>query len=108
MDFDIMDPDTHRPRRLKAQCATCVGRPGNVANLRTGRLKELIRDNTGDGMMGLICHETISYPDSEPAPIQAALCCWFFETYGHLVNGIRVMARLGSFDEVDPPADRRK
>jgi hypothetical protein len=102
-----MDPVTHKPRRLKAQCATCIGRPGNVAGLRPGRLKQLVRDNTGDGKMGLPCHETISYPGQE-APIRPAICCWFYENYGHLANGIRIMERLGGFTEVDPPPDPRR
>jgi hypothetical protein len=105
------EAEEYRPSRVRKpgdkeqlcarQCATCVGRPGNLMGLRPGRLQALIRDNTGQGTMGLICHETLRYGQH---PEQGeALCRWFYERFGHLVNGIRVMERLGGFDEIELP-----
>lgn len=102
--MSILDPATGKPRRLARQCATCVGRPGNPMHLRPGRLRELINGNIGDGRMGLICHETIDYgDDGEPGGGQQAICAWFYEKFGHLSGGIRVMERIGGFIETDPP-----
>lgn len=101
----LMDPATHRVRLNSRQCATCPGNPWAGVVLRPGRIRELIRENTGDGRMGLICHATIDYNEGEPPEFggEQALCRWFYDEFGHLVNGIRVMLRLGGFTETDPP-----
>jgi hypothetical protein len=99
----ILDPATCRARLLSEQCSTCVGRPGNLMHLREGKLKELIAGNSGPHALGLICHQTLPYgdhPDFGPA-----LCRWFYDTYGHQANGIRVFSRLLGFTEVDPPEE---
>jgi len=101
MSDSLMDRGTGKPRLLSEQCSTCVGRPGNLMHLRPGRLKSLIRDNTGQSM-GLTCHQTLGYGASPE--YGEALCRWFYDTYGHLTNGIRVMERIGGFTEVDPPS----
>jgi hypothetical protein len=100
---DLLDPATGRPRLMSEQCSTCVGRPGNLMHLSPGRLKTLIASNCGDARMGLICHQTLPYGD-HPG-FGAALCRWFYDNYGHLANGIRVLGRLGGFTEVDPPEE---
>ena len=84
---EIFDPATGLPRLLSEQCSTCVGRPGNLMHLNPGRLKQLIEDNTGDGRLGLICHQTLPYGDHPEAG--PAFCRWFYDHYGHLANGIR-------------------
>jgi hypothetical protein len=97
----IIDRETGLCRLLSEQCSTCIGRPGDLMHLRPGRLKTLIAQNTGDGTMGLVCHQTLEYGDHPD--FGNALCRWFYDTYGHLTNGIRVMERIGGFTEVDPP-----
>lgn len=102
--MSLMDPATHKIRLNSEQCATCIGNPRAGVALRPGRMRELVRANTGDGKMGLVCHATIVYDeDGEPSGGDQALCKWFYEQFGHLVNGVRVMHRLGGFTEVPPP-----
>jgi hypothetical protein len=100
---DILDPETSMPRLLSRQCSTCVGRPGNPMYLGPGRLKLLIEQNTGPHHLGLVCHQTLPYGDHPE--FGAALCRWFYDTYGHMANGIRVFERLCGFTEVDPPEE---
>jgi hypothetical protein len=110
MRDNIIHPQTHKPCLLSGQCATCVLLPGNQADIRPGRLRELIEGNTGPSATGLICHETIDYGDSQPG-LQPALCRGFYEKFGHLANYIRISERLGGFTEISPPrpaADNRR
>jgi hypothetical protein len=88
------------PRVLSEQCATCIYRPGNPMKLKEGRLQSLTADAVADGQ-GVICHDTLSYG---PFPdYGGAICRGFYDSYGHLNNFIRIMGRLGGFEEVDPP-----
>lgn len=100
---DVLDKETGKPRMLREQCATCVGRPGNLMRLKEGRLKELVRRNSGPHSLGLVCHETIDYEQGEAPDYggDQAFCRWFYETYGS--NFQRVSERLGGFAEVPPP-----
>jgi hypothetical protein len=98
---DLFDPATGRPRLLSGQCSDCVGRPGNLMHLDPGRLKELVEGNTGDGRLGLICHQTL--PWGARGERIAAYCRWFYDHYGHLAGGIRIFERIGGFTEVPPP-----
>ena len=93
----IIDPETKKPRMLSEQCATCIGRPGNVTDLRPGRRQEVVRENR-DGL-GLVCHETLGFKDGKP-PLEA-FCRWFYENVGS--NYQRICERLGGFTEVPPP-----
>src|SRR6185437_6758472 len=58
MQESLIDPATGKPRLLAEMCSTCVFRPGNLMRLRPGRLKDLIRQNTGPEAQGLHCHQT--------------------------------------------------
>jgi hypothetical protein len=93
----------HRPRVLTRQCATCIGRPGNVMDLRPGRLKMMVEEALRQGNQGIICHLTLGYGGNPD--FGGALCRWFYDTYGSQSNFIRVMWRIGGFTEVDPPDD---
>jgi hypothetical protein len=106
----LMDPVTRKIRLNNAQCVTCPGNPRTGVKLRPGRLRDLIRANTGDGKMGLVCHATIDYSEGGEPEYggDQALCKWFYDSFGHLVNGIRVMSRLGGFTGVDPPAPKEE
>lgn len=99
----FFDRETGKPRLNSRECDTCVFSRGH-AGLREGRLRELVNENIGDGKSGLVCHETIVYDDEgEPTGGEQALCRGFYDRFGHLVNGIRVMERLGGYVEVEPP-----
>jgi hypothetical protein len=92
-----------KPRVLSGQCSTCVGRPGNLMQLRPGRLRKMVQEAVNSGGGGIICHQTLSY-GSHPG-FGGAVCRWFYDHYGHLCNLIRIYERLGGFTEVDPPQD---
>lgn len=112
--MNIIDPVTKKPRVMREMCRTCVGHPGNKADLRPGRLKQLVRENSGPDATGLICHSSIEYDeDDDGNPVvrgENALCRWFLDTFGLQANFIRICYRLGAakgedfpFTEVDPP-----
>jgi hypothetical protein len=100
-DLGVLGPDG--PRLLAMQCATCIFRPHNVAGLRPGRLRQLVRDVLAGG--GFIpCHETI-----RRATMQPAICRGFYDKHGPNSNLIRVWGRIGNgFAEVPAPPDPRR
>jgi hypothetical protein len=96
----IIGPDG-KPRVLSEQCLTCIGRPGNLMQLRPGRVRSMVREGVNGG--GIICHQTLSY--GEHPELGGAACRWFYDRYGHLCNLYRIYDRLGGFTEVEPPQD---
>lgn len=89
-------------RVLSEQCTSCVFRPGNLMHLNPGRLQDLVRQNLAADA-ALVCHQTLTYGDHPE--FGAALCRGFFDSYGHYVNLIRIMGRLGGInDTIAPPA----
>jgi hypothetical protein len=100
MSEPLIDPVTHKSRLLAAECSTCVFRPGNLMQLRPGRLGQLIRENTGANAQGLHCYQT-TYGQNPGTGL--ALCRGFYDRFGHLANFIRVCERIGGFTEVAPP-----
>lgn len=103
MPDSLIDPVTGRPRVLSEMCSDCVFRPGNLMNLKPGRLKDLIESNCGPDAQGLHCHQTTYGQNPETG---LSLCRGFFDRFGHLANFIRVCHRIGGFTEVAPPASR--
>lgn len=99
MSTNCTDPVTGKPRLLSKQCATCIGRPGNLMDLRPGRVAEMVNECLTRGGW-FPCHETIMPGATDPP----AVCRWLYDKYGPRINLIRVMSRLGGFTEVDPPA----
>jgi len=93
-----------RPRVLSEQCSNCIGRPGNPMDLRPGRVRNMV--NAGMQGQGIICHQTLSYGDHPD--FGGAMCRWFYDHFGPRTNFVRIMERLGGFDEVDPPADEEE
>jgi hypothetical protein len=69
-------------------------------HLESGRVRNMVQGALQQGSQGIICHQTLSYGDHPE--FGGALCRWFYDTYGAQNNFIRVMGRLGGFDEVDP------
>lgn len=94
-----------RPQLLAERCSSCVFRPGNLMKLAPGRLSDLIQHNLDAGA-ALICHQTLSYGDHPE--VGEAVCRGFYDAYGDDVNAIRVMHRLGGFQEIPAPADTRR
>jgi hypothetical protein len=101
MSEEISNGPTGRPQLCAGQCATCIGRPGNLMDLRPGRLRGMVNGALQSGGL-IICHETLSYGQN-PERGRAA-CRWFYEQFGHLSNIIRITERLGGFDEIELPA----
>jgi hypothetical protein len=99
----ILDKTTRRPRLLSEQCQTCIFRQGNPMHLRPGRLKEMCNEANREGSQGIVCHDTLTYgnhPDYGPA-----LCRGYYDAMGYLNNFVRIMERLGGFQEVAPPKE---
>ena len=92
-----------RPRVFSERCSTCVFHPGNRMSLAPGRLKDLIDSNVAGGA-ALICHQTTYGQHPE---IGETVCRGFYDAVGEGTNVIRVMNRLGGFEEVDPPGEGR-
>lgn len=90
------------PRVLAEQCSTCIGRPGNLMDLRPGRVRQMVRDGCAGG--GIACHQTLSH-GGHPEFGGPAACRWFYDHYGHLCNLFRIWGRLGGFIEVETAQD---
>jgi hypothetical protein len=89
-----------RPRLLSEKCQTCIFRPGNLMRLRPGRVRQMVRQ-TLDAGATITCHETLpygQYPDYDKA-----VCRGFYDAHGQRSNLVRIVERLGGFDEVPPP-----
>jgi hypothetical protein len=72
-------------------------------HLRPGRLRSMISEALREGCQGIICHDTLSHgqhPDFGPA-----LCRGFYDAFGDQSNFVRVIGRIGGFDEVELPRD---
>jgi hypothetical protein len=63
----------------------------------------MTRSALREGCQGVICHDTLPGNDAGTLP---ALCRGFYDKFGYRNNFIRVMGRIGGFDEVDPPLVR--
>lgn len=98
-----------RPRLLTEKCETCIFRPGNPMRLNAGRVREMVNAAVQSGG-SIICHSTIEFRDddeggsSRPYRDDEAMCRGFYDAAGPRSNFVRVMERLGGFEEVPPPA----
>lgn len=92
------------PRLLSAQCATCIGRPGNQMDLRPGRVRQMVQDTLRQG--GVIpCHQTLGYGGTREFEGGPAVCRWFYDQFGTRSNLVRIYDRLGGWAEVEPPKE---
>lgn len=90
-----------RPRLLTEKCATCIFRSGNPMRLRPGRLRDMVTRGIVGG--GITCHSTLSYgahPD-----FGEAMCRGFYDAHGPATNFVRVIERIGGFEQVPPPVN---
>lgn len=74
---------------LVEQCKTCVFRPGNLMQLQTGRLKDLVDSNL-KADSALVCHDTL-YKDG----VDNAVCRGYFDAYADEVTPLRLAQAMG-------------
>lgn len=79
-----------RPAVWAEMCNDCIFRPGNLMQLRPGRLKDVVQSNLATGSL-LICHQTTHGQADEEV-----VCRGFFDRYGDQVNVKRVMDRIAA------------
>lgn len=76
----------NRVHVMAAKCPTCIFRPGNMMQLRGGRVQQMVA--TCQRRQGVItCHSTLG--TTEPA-----ICRGFFEAYGGHIVALRLAAAL--------------
>lgn len=85
-----------KPRLLSEQCETCIYRPGNLMHLSRGRLRQMTQEALQEGNQGVICHDTLDLS-------AGAVCRGFYDLHGYRNNFIRVIQRIGGFQEIPPP-----
>lgn len=88
---------------LKEQCDTCIFRPGNKMHLNPGRVAQMVRDANREGSQGIICHKTLPFGDNPD--MGGALCRGYYDSNGPNNNFIRVMERIGGFEEISLPQE---
>lgn len=83
---------------LREKCSTCIFRPGNLMELRPGRLADLVAE-TRRHDTNVVCHQTL---DAE----RAAFCRGSVdESPGQMM---RIAERLGAVVLDDAPAQREE
>lgn len=80
---------------MAEKCSTCIFRPGNLMNLKPGRVKEMVDGSVADGA-GITCHKTI-YGQAE----QEATCRGFFDAHKERVPALLLAEALGIIVEVE-------
>lgn len=69
---------------LSAMCSTCIFRPGNLMQLREGRVDQMVRDATRNQSC-IPCHSTLSGKQS--------VCYGFFKL--HATAPLQIAERMG-------------
>ncbi|MFI6249026.1 hypothetical protein [Streptomyces sp. NPDC051016] len=80
-DADVADWRTAVVRQCADLCATCIYRPGNLAHLAPGRVKQLTQAAIAEETH-IVCHDTLDAP-------AAAICAGFAR---HPVGAARCLA----------------
>lgn len=77
----------------RERCSTCIYRPGNLMQLRPGRVASMQREADGAGLDGgsIICHQTLGGAE--------AVCRGYFD-HGHSLP-LRVAVAFGVVEWVD-------
>jgi hypothetical protein len=101
VDFDVLD-ENGKPRVLDRKCTTCVFWPGNLMQLRDGRLKDMIANAKTAGTW-ITCHKTLPYyPDN---PGWQAICRGYYDAYAEQSRMLQwLIDRQGGISEVTLPA----
>lgn len=90
-----MKHDVYRDGKVhvcREMCSTCIFRPGNLMDLRGGRVRGMVEAARKDGS-SIVCHKTLGEHN--------AVCRGFFERYA--TAPLQIAERLGLLVEVDPP-----
>lgn len=96
-----------KPKLLSRKCDTCIFRPGNLMDLRPGRLTEMVKGSLQGGAP-ILCHETLDYElDDEEGNHTGqgpdeAVCRGYYDKHGSQTNLVRIYQRLGGYEEVEP------
>lgn len=89
-------------RVLAEQCPTCIFRPGNLMQLRPGRLRDMI--DTCERKQGfVICHELLERRGGHKVAgkgATGAVCRGYYDRYD--TQWLQVARRLGIVLEVTP------
>jgi hypothetical protein len=98
------------PQLLSEKCGTCIFRPGNPMRLRAGRVKDMVNRALADGG-SIICHDSLVHREDDDGAEAArsyregeAMCRGFYDAHGHRSYWVRIVERLGGFEEVPPPS----
>lgn len=80
-------------------CPTCVFRPGNLMDLKPGRLKEMVEGARRDEST-IVCHETLAQWDGHGQ--KNAACRGFFDRFP--TTPLQIAERLGliTYTRPDP------
>lgn len=81
-----------RVRVCEDMCATCIFRPGNLMDLRPGRVRQMV-DYARKHDSTIVCHKTLD------DPLQAA-CRGFFERFP--TPPLQIAERIGIIDWINP------
>jgi hypothetical protein len=79
--------NTYRDGRIHVQaemCSTCIFRPGNLMQLRSGRVREMVDEARGHES-AIVCHQTLDGDN--------AVCRGFFERYP--TTPLQIAERIG-------------
>lgn len=81
---------------LASKCSTCIYRPGNLMDLRPGRVEDMERDaieNEG----AIVCHKTLDDPKTH------AICRGFWDVHRRDVGLLQAAERMGAVVEDATP-----
>lgn len=94
-DDDSYPPDVNGPngiRIMREQCSTCIYRPGNLMQLRHGRVADMTRECRARDT-NVVCHQTLSDK-------LGAFCRGSVDA--HAGQLVRIGERLNSIELVEP------
>jgi hypothetical protein len=75
-------------------CATCIFRPGNLMQLKSGRVRGMIDQAKADDS-AIVCHSTLDGPN--------AVCRGYYDRHAEDVLSLTLAERVGIIEEVPPP-----
>jgi len=98
----MADHDVFRDGRVHLcadLCSTCVFRPGNLMDLKPGRLRGMVDSAIEDGS-AIVCHRTLeTYAGRQTGN---AVCRGFWDRHQSTVDLLVLAERIGVVTEVDP------
>ncbi len=80
------------------ECDTCIFRKGNLMQLRSGRVRQMVDDSLAQDS-AIVCHGTIFYDGAD----QHAICRGFYDRHAEAVWPIRLARMLDRVRFIAPP-----